>query len=76
MHFLLVLAPVVLSVLLVLLLFPVAGIAMIPVVAGAVLAGLAWIAITLRRGPRALPERHEPDEDPSSRRRDTLHPSR
>lgn len=48
--------------LLALLLFPVVGIAMLPVVALAALVGVAWLVVVLTRGPQALPERRSPGE--------------
>jgi hypothetical protein len=43
--------------------FPFVGLAMIPVIVLGVAAGLAWLWITARRGPAALPEHPAPLEE-------------
>ncbi len=50
------------------LLFPVVGIAMLPVAVIGVIALIAWGVVVARRGPGALPERTtSPDEPPLGR---------
>ena len=46
-----------------LLMFPVVGLAVIPLVVLALLAGVGWLVIAATRGPRSLPEHRPPGED-------------